>query len=166
MKRMLILFGLLGMLAAVPGAAQEPEEEYPHYIGGTFGFSTGYGLTYRYWKGPFGFQIVTAPYWHDQIVMVNVGTAVFRTFYETRWTRLFVYLAGSYYFSRDENNEEDGATPAEPGYTSEHNFAVGGGPGFEIFLFRNVALDVLFGLGYRTDGGLSLTGEAGIYYRF
>lgn len=170
MRKMMLLpvLVLLVFLRWNGYSEQQGEEELTHYIGMSAGFTMGYGLTYRYWEGNYGIQAVFAPYWYKDDININAGTAVFKSLYTKEHTRLFLYLAGSYYFSQYYEDEWDETETTVTGETKEisHDFALGFGPGWEIFVFENIALNFMFGYGYRTSTGLNLTGEAGIYYRF
>ena len=166
-----ILLPVLVWLVLLPWKGfPEPRDQndLTRYIGMTGGFTMGYGMTYRYWEGNYGIQAVFAPYWYEEDININAGTAVFKSLYSKEHTRLFLYLAGSYYFSRFIDEAEDQTDPSviEERTGTSHDFALGFGPGWEIFLFENIALNFMFGYGYRTDSGLNLTGEAGLYYRF
>ena len=134
-----------------------------HYIGGAAGFSTGYGLSYRYWPNSYGSQVVFTPLWDGDNVTINIGIGGFKTIYETKWTRLFIFLASNGTYSNYYENIEN---------LRIQNFSavIGVGPGLEIFIFNNIALDIMFGYKFGTEtsdfSGLGFTAECGLYYRF
>lgn len=159
---------------------QEVVWDFDHYIGGTAGLSTGYGLTYRYWPEKLGGQICFAPYWEDKNINLSAGVTGFRTLYETKYTRLFLYLSGSYGYNYNEYDDYAYDEETEESYSrgtivdQSHNGVIGVGPGFEVFLFKNLAINGMFGYRYsytynsnaESTHLVTPTGECGIYYRF
>lgn len=165
--------------------SSEENENLSKYIGGAFGFSTGYGLSYRYWPGDLGGQVVFSPYTDGDDSRFNLGLGVFKTLYETKYTRLFLYGAtngtlahyGKYEYT-DWEVEENGDikegsehTVTEKAYTNL-GMTVGMGPGIEVYIFKNIALNVMFGYCYSLgetiafNNGLGFTFETALYYRF
>lgn len=147
------------------------EEVYPHYIGAAAGFSTGYGLSYRYWPGDWGTQVVFTPIADDSGYSINLGTGLFKSLYNTKNTRLFLYLAGNgtYRSYMDEVYSEDDPDVVIGEELEEGlDWGIGIGPGLEIYIFKNIVLDIMFGYRYGQGdiSGLGFTGEAALYYRF
>lgn len=154
---------------------EKTNDDLSHYIGAAAGFSTGYGLSYRYWPGQYGAQVVFTPYADDSGYIINLGTAGFRNLHNSTHTKLYLFLAGNGTLS--SYNYEGGITYEEELLDTEvdirkdmvFNFAVGFGPGFEIYLFKNLVIDLMFGYRYSTGGitsGLGFTAEVAVYYRF
>lgn len=145
--------------------AATEDDDLSKYIGGAFGMSTGYGLSYRYWPEEWGGQVTFSPYWQNDEGMFNLGVSGFKRLYDSKNTRLFLYLAsnGTYSYNMQEDDQKDG---------SEFGFTVGFGPGFEIYIFKHIALDIMFGYSFSygktffDSSGVGFTAETGIYYRF
>lgn len=122
------------------------------------GMTTGIGLTYRYYPENWGGQITFGPYWDKRNLFVSTGATVLKTLHRTKFTKLFLYNALSYNYSNMDEPESDD--------TAVHSFMYGIGPGFEIYLVRNIALDLMFGYAAGNEYGIGYTGEVGIFYRF
>jgi hypothetical protein len=161
----------------------EDEKQLSHYIGGAAGFSTGAGLSYRYWPGNWGTQVVFTPIWNPTGgTSFMFGSGAFRTLHETQYTRLFLFIAGNGIYQRYVNREEYdySAEPDEnynyPRYPSPKitvsesiGGAIGVGPGLEIYLFKNIVLNIMFGFRYGFNSGIDgvgFTAETALYYRF
>jgi len=162
----------------------EDEKQLSHYIGAAAGFSTGAGLSYRYWPGDWGTQAVFTPIWSPNGgTSFILGTGAFRTLHETQYTRLFLFIAGNGNYTKNVTTEyyDYSAKPDEnynyPAYPTPKvtvsesiGGAVGIGPGLEIYLFKNITLNIMFGFRYGfssgTYDGLGFTAETALYYRF
>lgn len=181
MKKVIIISIFLLMAQLV--VAEQEEANLSRYIGGAFGISTGYGLSYRYWPGEWGTQVVFAPYSNGEDYTINLGTGIFRTLHETKHTRLFLYGAtnGTYKYEGPwewenpvyENNEPTGETvTVKEGDEHSIGATLGIGPGMEIYIFRNIVLNFMFGYqfsigsGQIAGTGLGFTFETALYYRF
>ncbi len=165
-KAIFILF----LLTAVYSFSEEKDSEsdLSHYIGGAAGITTGYGLSYRHWGDDLGFQVVFTPMTgYNLNILINLGTGIFKTLYETTYTRLFLYGAANATYTNQNLMIYD-QTGTQNINTLE--FAAGFGPGIELYLFKNIVIDLMFGYKYGFGsglyGGLGFTAEAGIYYRF
>lgn len=172
MKKVIIITLLL--LSTLPLSSDENQERYEKYIGAGIGMTTGGGLTYRYWPEIWGGQVVFTPSWVGEDIGFILGLAGFRTLHETKYARLFLYLATSSYMDWGEMDtaeyldaEGRELENVEPQMETVWTFepAVGFGPGLEIYLFEHIVIDVMFGFGL-TSNGLNFTWETGLYYRF
>lgn len=172
MKKVIVITQLL--LSSIFLSAEEIEITYTKYIGAGIGMTTGGGLTYRYWPENWGGQVLFTPMWNDYEIGFNLGLAGFRTLHETKYTRLFLYLATNAYMEWGEEDiadyvDADGKEleNVEPEMEDSMSIepAVGFGPGLEIYLFEHIVIDVMFGFGL-TNNGLNFTAETGLYYRF
>lgn len=154
-------------------AEENTEESRPNYIGGAAGVSTGYGLSYRYWPGNIGTQIVFTPIINEYGSSFNLGTGLFKTLHEGKATRLFLFLAGNGTYREGIDYiyaDEDPFELIEEKKITNFDWAVGFGPGLEIYFFKNIVLDIMFGYrvgqGEAVYNGLGFTAEVGLYYRF
>jgi len=165
MKRA-IIFILLALPLMVYGQekpAQE-QEELKFGIGAAAGFSTGYGLSFRYWPSDWGIQITTAPYYSNNDAQLSFGATTLRTIKNDGRIKLFVYWGNhilyekySYYYY-DDNYEYDKNT----------TWISGIGPGFEFNLFDKISFNLMFGIATYVNGDfmLNMTAETGLYYKF
>lgn len=167
MKKLLVLLFISQVSIFTIFSQSGEDNNLSHYIGGAAGFSTGYGLSYRYWPGDYGTQIVFTPISNDYQTSINLGTAVLKNLHVTKYTRLFLYLAGNgtYKRSKREVYNEESKDWEETGFEQDFTGTVGIGPGLELYLFRNIVIDVMFGFSLGT-GGLGFTAETALYYRF
>lgn len=187
-----VFLTLLFCLTAFFLTSEEKKDEIrPNYIGGAAGFSTGYGLSYRYWPGDLGTQIVFTPIVNSEGSSFNIGTGLFKTLHEGKSTRLFLFLAGNGTYAEgtrtiypeaedvqdEEVVQEDDVIQEDPVYETEDytafNWCVGIGPGIEIYFFKNIVLDIMFGYRFAQSNpdsggldGVGFTGEIALYYRF
>ena len=164
----LFLLSISGLFAETDTAS----ENLSKYIGAGAGMTTGYGLSYRYWPKACGTQIVLTPIVSDDNITINIGTAALKALFNTKNTRLFLYLAGNgtyaNYKEYTDSPIESEEAPSEN--VSNFSWAIGVGPGIEIYLFKNIAIDIMFGFGYGWGdsiiNGLGFTAETALYYRF
>lgn len=160
---------ILLLLSTTTLFSDEDDNTYSKYIGAGMGLTTGGGLIYRYWPEYWGGQVVFTPTWDDSDIGFNLGLAAFRKLHETKYTRLFLYLATSIYmdWGEDDDVEDIKLENIEPEKENVWNSepAIGFGPGLEIYLKEHIVLNVMFGYGL-TNEGLGFTWETGIYYRF
>ena len=154
----LILFALLPM---------KGQDNYKHQFGAAAGFSTGYGLSYRYWPGKWGFQGTFAPYYDDSGPMISVGVTALRLIEDNGWSRFFIYLGNHLHTDAQEIYDYPDPVPEVRQLTTH---VIGVGPGIEFLIKRRIGLNVMFGVALfnDTDGFMmtNLTGETGVYFRF
>lgn len=155
MEKLIFILLLLTGLSAF--SQDEIDANLSRYIGASAGASTGFGLSYRYWPGRFGGQIVFTPISDESVIILCLGTTGFLSLYTSKHTRLFTYLAANGVYNT---------------YNNDLGFAIGFGPGVEIFIFENIAFDIMFGYGLSggntlfNQGGLGFTVETALHYRF
>ena len=145
-------------------AANDFNQTYVYEIGAAAGFSTGYGLSFRYWPGKYGLQVNFAPYYDEYGAMVSLGATGLMQVEDNGWSRFFFYLGNHLHYDKtfsDDYNPDD---------QTMLTWVVGGGPGLELLIKERVGINVMFGVAsfLDTDGYwmLNLTGETGLYYRF
>ena len=135
-----------------------------HYVGLYSGMSTGIGITYRYFDD-WGIQISLLPFTYYGTFTLNFGTVALKTIYNGEWSKFFLFLGGSVNYNSYSYSYLGG---------SSLSFGVGAGAGMEFYLFKNIAIDLMFGLGgnnlgrsgYYSSGYFGITVEGGIFYRF
>ncbi|MBN1132597.1 MAG: hypothetical protein JXA39_05960 [Bacteroidales bacterium] len=176
MKKFILPLLLSGMLL-IPVKGQKEEMSSPllkHEIGMAAGWSTGYGISYRYWPGRIGIQMTTTPYFEKNYSAASFGITGLMTLSEIQWMRVFLYLGNHYlyYRSMDYYGYDQFGNPvelSEPVNKSSGRYILGIGPGFELMLGKKFGFNIMFG--FRSDWSpddyrISVTGETGIYYRF
>jgi len=168
MKKFLFLLLCLLLSTTLFSEDSNSTEPYKHYIGAGGGMTLGYGLTYRYWPEKFGYQVTFNPLWDGTDLELVLGTALMRTLHETDKTRLFLYLGGHYAYRQIEEIQWSQELYIETGSKTviSHGIGLGLGPGIELFLFDNFAIDIMFGYGFTEYIGLGFTAEGFLSYRF
>lgn len=154
-----ILFVLMVGVFAMGVQAEEASVPADQYFGLGAGFTSGLGLSYRSWAGPWGWQINAMPLYDPTTIFGSVGLTGLLTIHDARWSRFFTYAGTSAMASWTRWNPFGGSIQG------------GGGIGIEFIFFDHLALDgqvglaSAFSLTSRRFEYLGVTGEAGIYYR-
>lgn len=150
--------------AQVQDTPSDFNQPYVYEIGAAAGFSTGYGLSFRYWPKKYGIQVNFAPYYDEYGSMISLGTTGLMQVEDNGWSRFFFYLGNHLHYDKmfaDDYTPED---------QTNLTWVVGAGPGLELLIKERVGINVMFGVAsyLDTDGYwmLNLTGETGLYYRF
>lgn len=153
----------------------EYQKIYKHSLGMGIGFTTGLGLSYRYFPKKYGFQINLAPYYQDygNDAFISAGFTLLYNLSETRITALYAYL-GNHYLYQSYKNEEYVWDPITQNYmyanptTVKKDFLnTGIGFGFEFNTSKRVTLNLMAGYAqYNSFERLFFTGEMALYYRF
>jgi len=131
-----------------------------HSVGIAIGFTTGYGLSYRFNSEIIGFQINFAPYYDEYKNIYNVGFTLLKDLLVNEKTKLFLYLSNSY-------NYENFHSVAYPSREKRKYFNHGIGIGFEFLLYQRIGFNLMSGYGaYKNFEQVNLTAETGIFYKF
>jgi len=161
MKKMNLFLAIM-MIGSLVFAQNEREfEKKPvHEIGIAGGFTTGVGLSYRYWPQKVGIQTTFLPVVTPSYSFYSIGLTGLYKFREGEYSSFFGYLSNSLFLTKYDyaDWEED----------FEHLYSIGVGPGFS-FGDNTAKINVMGGYAlYYADGDIALlpTVEAGIYYRF
>jgi len=147
--------------------AQFETDSFDYEIGAAAGFSTGYGLSFRYWPEKWGLQATFGPYYDSNGPMISLGVAGMRLIEDNGWSRFFIYLGNHLHLNRTEEYD----------YTSEtyqtnpvNTYIIGAGPGFEFLIRRRLGINLMFGVAAYIGNDdwfmMHLTGETGLFYRF
>jgi hypothetical protein len=143
----LIIMTLALILSNV--SAQEPISIRKHQIGANAGFTTGLGLSYRYWPKKFGIQATVLPIKKDDQYLYSFGVSGYYGLTERKYIKTFLYLGNHLVI-----NEMD----------DEYN--IGAGYGFAVGTVITFNLMVGYGL-YDVYDTFSVfpTLELGLYYK-
>ncbi|MFO7754809.1 MAG: hypothetical protein ACQERS_15055 [Bacteroidota bacterium] len=162
-----VIFILLA-LPLIVYAQEKPaqaQEEFKFGIGAAAGFSTGYGLSFRYWPTDWGLQLTTAPYYSNNDAQISFGATTLKTIKDDGRIKLFMYWGNhilyekySYYYNYPYDEETDKYT----------TWISGIGPGFEFTFLDKVSFNLMFGIAtyVERDFMLNMTAETGLYYKF
>jgi hypothetical protein len=145
----------------------EPNQLLKHSIGAGAGFTTGYGLSYRYRPAKFGVQVNFAPYSRNDVKTYSTGLTFLYTIIENNASNLFLYEGNHYFY-----NSYIGSTYVANGtyitkrYTESY-VNNGVGVGIELIVAKRVGINLMGGYAfYNNFKGLNLTGETALYYKF
>ena len=171
MKTKTIILTLLTVLiiqnSEVTGQEEISKEEtvkFKNAIGLGAGFTTGYGLSYRYIPKEFGIQINFAPYKDDYTSLYSIGLTFLFNVIEAEKTSLYIYQANHYLYRK---SRYIGYWDSQNSETKTGKFNNGLGIGIEFMLLKRISFNLMGGYGaYRDFNTLSLTGETGLYFKF
>jgi len=155
MKYCFFSFLLTGLFlwSAPKAQAQFVGSDFDHEIGVHAGFTSGIGLSYRYWPGTFGLQTTFLPIFGQENKFISFGVTGLAMLKDNSNVDLFLYLGNHWLFTNDDPTQ----------------WNVGLGPGVEIEMGNDFVFDIMVGYAlYDLNESLrsSVTGEVGVYYRF
>ncbi len=142
---------------------KEAEAKPKHSLGAGIGFTTGYGLSYRYTPSRFGFQVNFAPYKTSNVSRYSTGLTFLYRLTNGETTSLYIYEANHYYSNSENITDNFGKTSrSEQAY-----FNNGIGFGVEIMVASKIGLNLMTGYAsYKNGEELNMTGEAALYFKF
>ncbi|MCX6187185.1 MAG: hypothetical protein NTU43_09370 [Bacteroidetes bacterium] len=135
-----------------------------HSLGAGLGFTTGYGLSYRYTPSKFGVQVNFAPYKTADVSKFSTGLTFLYRLTEGETTSLYLYEANHYYSSSEMvwDNPSNKNVRKDEAY-----FNNGVGFGVEIMVASKIGLNLMTGYAsYKNGTELNITGEAALYFKF
>ncbi|MFY7734857.1 MAG: hypothetical protein ACOVSR_15360 [Bacteroidia bacterium] len=147
--------------------AQKTETiKHKHALGAGAGFTTGYGLSYRYIPNKFGVQVNFAPYKSESITRFSTGLTFLYQLMETDKTALYLYQANHYY-SNSNSAAYNQVTGLYDKKEEEAYFNNGLGFGFEVIIVKNIGFNLMTGYAlYQNAKNYNVTGEAALYFKF
>lgn len=170
MKNLLPLIIALLLLNKIVTAQETPTKNLKHALGAGAGFTTGYGLSYRYTPSKFGIQLNFAPYKTKETSEFSYGLTFLYTLIKNEKTSLYIYQANHFYYNTRIEYKYSSVPPYSTTGTSKVNNSYwnnGVGFGFEILLAKNVGLNLMTGYASYVNGEqLNITGETAIYFKF
>ncbi len=146
-----------------------PTEEYKYGIGGGAGFTTGYGLSFRYLPKKFGAQLNFAPYKSEDTETYSVGLTFVYKIIESKITNLYLYQGNHYYYNSYMSYVYNPEFPFNEEFKQVKESYINNGVGFgiEIILAKRIGLNLMAGYAfYDNFRKINVTGEAALYYKF
>lgn len=141
------------------------EEKTKHAVGAGAGFTTGYGLSYRYMPSKLGIQVNFAPYKNGADYQYSFGLTALYSLMQSEKTNLYLYQANHYLAS--SFMEYDNSNPSIYKRKNEAFINNGFGFGVEIIIASKVGLNLMTGYAtYDNFNKLNVTGEAALYFKF
>lgn len=177
MKKSLIITTLfcIGILANIPHVLgqdrpnESKENSTKHGLGAGAGFTTGYGLSYRYTPNKWGAQVNFAPYKDNETERYSVGLSFLYKLIENTNTSLYAYQGNHYYYNSELQYTYDPIMPngQRQERVSEGFINNGVGFGIEILFAKRISFNLMAGFAtYRNFSNINLTGETALYYKF
>jgi len=142
--------------------------KFDHGIGAGIGFTTGYGLSYRYMPAKFGGQINFAPYHDKQKDMYSIGLTFLYRLIENKASNLYLYQGNHYYYHSYTSYSYDPNLPdGTKEQITEKYMNNGVGFGMEFIVAKRIGFNLMAGFAaYDNFSQLNLTGETALYYKF
>ncbi|MCF8429901.1 MAG: hypothetical protein K9G64_07185 [Bacteroidia bacterium] len=164
-SRIVFLLAII-LILTIETKAQEPKEEKTkHAVGAGAGFTTGYGLSYRYTPNKLGVQVNFAPYKNGADYQYSFGLTALYSLMQTEKTTLYLYQANHYLAS--SFMEYDDSTPSVLKRKNESYFNHGIGFGVEFIIASKIGFNLMTGYAtYDNFNKLNVTGEAALYFKF
>lgn len=173
-KRVVLIVAI--MIPVIAFSQNQPNEsEYKNElkfgVGAAAGFSTAYGLSFRYWPAKLGIQLTTAPYISKYDTQISFGATVLNTIKQDDRIRLFIYFGNHILYEKWDYSYDIYSNSDISKYTT---WIMGAGPGFEFTILRKMSFNLMFGLASysnfnannENDWMLNMTAETGLYYKF
>lgn len=168
----IIYIGLLANMPQVLGqdkVKENKESSSKHGLGAGAGFTTGYGLSYRYTPNKWGAQVNFAPYKDNETERYSIGLSFLYKLIENTNTSLYAYQGNHYYYNSQMQYVYDPIAPLNETYkrVSEGYMNNGLGFGIEIIIAKRISFNLMAGFAtYSNFSNINLTGETALYYKF
>lgn len=152
---------------------QDSLKRQKHSIGAGAGFTTGYGLAYRYMPSRFGGQINFAPYHNSETDKYSIGITFLYRLIETKTTNLFLYQGNHYYYNSqlvyiyDQPKSVQTDQVASKHWQTESYVNNGFGIGIELIIAKRIGLNLMSGYAlYKNFTQVNFTGETALFFKF
>ena len=172
-----IIVSLLGFLMVTCVFAQKTDSTVTQRtveIGLHAGYTTGIGLSLRYWPNKLGVQLTCLPARKNNETYINAGLTGLYSFYHLPYFRFFGYLGGNLIIGNHPpdmamsgNGPFTNAMSSQTPYRRTTKYNIGFGPGIGFGTIVRINLMVGYGV-YDVAGVCDIlpTAEMGLYYRF
>lgn len=163
-----IIATIIGLLIAQFSIAQDSTEltlpKFKHGLGAAAGFTTGYGLSYRYHLPKYRFQVTFAPIIDENSTDISLGLTAMYNLIDANKTTLYLYLGNHYLY-----NKYSWYDYTTQGYDDEHidtDIYHGIGFGIEGKIWERLSVNLMGGYAVKNYSQVHLTIEGGIFYLF
>lgn len=149
----------------------EPVQKLKHSLGAAAGFTTGYGISYRYWPKKFGIQATFAPYSTKNKRLFSTGLTFLYSLLENEGSNLYLYQGNHFFYESTYRNDyysNNTANSTNRSWKTDNSFLNNGlGFGIELIAAKRVGINLMAGYAfYKNFEQLNLTGEFGLFYKF
>ncbi len=139
--------------------------KYKYALGAGVGFTTGYGASFRFTPNKFGIQTNFSPIYNQNNTQFSIGLTFLYTLIESEKTSFYLYQGN--HFNYDSYHPDYTPYYYYDNSRVTQKFNNGVGFGIEFIILKRVSLNIMGGYAfYDNFEELSLSGEAGLYYRF
>jgi len=169
-----IILALLVFGFTFSSSAQDQEKPYvapKHFLGVHAGFTTGRGLSYRYWPSKFGGEITAAPrFKKGGQYSISTGLSLLYKLKETKRYTAYAYVGNSLLATKAKSESYNPITQISTYKIKEttiYNASLG--LGYKINFWDNLDFNVQLGYGFyeiTTDFNTNITSEISMYYHF
>jgi len=162
MKKVILSGGLFLFGLMMHG---QENKAFNHSIGVGAGFTTGYGLSYRFWPKKIGAQATFAPFKDESSFQFNIGVTLLYKLIETEKTNLFLYQGNEWYYKNYELTYYGNTGPVEKREQDYFHNSIG--IGIEFIILKRVSFNIMGGYAsYENFSRIGFTGETGLYFKF
>lgn len=170
MKKLCLVVLLVGLGAtSLLAQQQENVEQSKHSVGLAAGFSTGYGLSYRYWPQKLGLQVTLGPFLSNDDSNVSLGVTGLYNLRSSKYYNFYLYYSNHFLFEKNRNWYYDQNLGSYSKTEHDFTWVTGAGPGFEIVAWGRLGFNGMFGLAYYdhgpSDWEVTMTVESGVFFK-
>ena len=154
------------------GYSQDITSKNKHALGVNMGFTTGYGITYRYYIEDFVLQTSFSPeIERKNEYLVNAALGVLYRIRSGDKINLYAYTSAYYYRSKNHRRNYRGIDIYDilhPDASKNNNsYNLGTGLSFEFIILERLSLNLMFGYAaYNNFDHLNMTAELGTFFVF
>ena len=162
----IIFIAIISMIASICNAQDSLQEtKLKHGLGMGAGFTTGYGISYKYTPNKLGVQVNFAPYKSKTLQRYSLGVTFTYTLIEKRISKLYLYEANHFFYSKETYDYLGNV--GGPNITKESYLNNGLGFGFELTIAKSIGLNLMSGYAfYDNFNNINITGEMALHYKF
>ncbi len=170
--RLLLL--IISLFIQTARAQEVPAEKvFKHGIGVGVGYTTGYGLSYKYSPNLFAFQVNFAPYHRNELDRYSIGLTFMYTLVKNNISSLYLYQGNHFYYNSEVVTiyETDPAKPYDPNppkqRVTNQYFNNGAGFGIDLTIAKRLSFNLMAGYAFYSNfEQINLTGETALHYKF
>ncbi len=168
MKTNILIFVIFLFFLSVPVFGQTKSDavnnnniKYKYALGAGVGNTTGYGASFRFTPNKFGIQANFSPAYNKSNTQLSIGVTFLYTLIEAEKTSLYLYQGNNFNYRSYQYDYYYNSS------RKTQKFNNGIGFGIEFIILKRVSFNIMGGYGfYDNFDRLSITGEAGLYYKF
>ena len=130
--------------------------KYNYAVGVSAGFTTGYGLSFKFIPNKLGFQTTFCPFYDVTHSKYNLGFSFLYNIIEKEFATFYLYQGNHLIFSQNYSD-----------YIKHLEINNGIGIGIEGIWLRHISFNLMYGCAfYDNFDRFFFTAETGIYYKF